>query len=908
MQSIEPGWASRFYGMPVSAEVAAATRERLTDRSIADLVDAHLAINRAYFGSVDKTLSGFVILDDEGDNYTLLDVRDGGQVWWQDHETREVSLRFDSLDDVRANRPAKQPRHRRRVTTRALCARYQWLVWLLARPLARDGKPIQSIDYLVRNGIGRFRYVFSRSEDVDRAFTAELRELADDPHLAIYWLLHTTVLADHERRQRVLIAVGASDHPLLRAFILRLGQLPVGGDLPVVAEFRARRALAQTYGPFEVQPEQMPAVCLRALELAPATLSLGNALQVVGGLVTGGLDTQTVQSTLARIPETTPGTALIAAMLEKRAKLGSSSHADVLARSLATCDDPWWAQLEALWHVHELAYDGPALVTATRRILVHDRFHRRALQMAMRAAQIAGEPIDAIYNDLGIADALLGPYGKLVEQPAAWQDIVAVLPLPHLRRALAWRVLQRVDLNKPPASLALWAAGEVLGTTDPQRAALVADAFARLEPPTQAQVMEGASAAIDGADHPLVGVLLAFLDGTEPDDTDYAALFQLRRAKEAALRALAPWLPEPALFDRLLTLVERPAGGSFVELFWSKLFSPFERTSFVLPRLDADQAVRVAKAMVTTQLRHPTPQARAAAGHQLFRFKHLGAEAYLIDALTDLGVRHAASRTTELEDVVANLYAAVRNLGTDAARDALVERLFAERRAYWRMGNALAGVWDAALHDQIMSALADRRDARAAGCYAFVLREFVKQVPPLLDLAHLILDWQGDSDVTRGLLHYALIAGLVAALDAHDHELVRRTHDAASWIGDPPLEPDAYVRGRTWSNPLDDEAVQGKLARALAGAPEVAAPAKTPARKPATAKATPAAKPKTTAKAKPKATSKPKAKPAAKPKAKPAAKPKAKLAAKAKAKPAPKPKTKPAATPKTKPTPKKKKR
>src|SRR5688572_7966216 len=187
MAAIEVPWATRFYGMAVTPEIVAESRDRLTDSTIEDLVEAHLAINYAYFGAIDKTLSGFVILDDEGDDCLLLDLRDGDQVWWQDHETRELSLRYDSLADliavraapederdaVEAKRRAKQPRSLRAVTTPALCARYQWLVWQLARHLERDDRPTQTTDYLVRNGIGRFRYVFPRKEVLDTAFAAE---------------------------------------------------------------------------------------------------------------------------------------------------------------------------------------------------------------------------------------------------------------------------------------------------------------------------------------------------------------------------------------------------------------------------------------------------------------------------------------------------------------------------------------------------------------------------------------------------------------------------------------------------------------------------------------------------------------------------------------------------------------
>ena len=301
MQAIEPTWATRFYGMPVTPEIAAAAHEHLTDPEIVDLVDAHLGINYGYFGAIDKTLAGFVVLDDTGDDFTLLDLRDGGQVWWQDHETRELALHYDTLADLVAThdelaradadadrdaiaerRRPTQARASRAVTTPALCARYQWLVWFYARPLEQRGVPVQSIDYLVRSGIGRFRQTWARRDVQDAAFEAELGELKRDPHLAIYWLLHATALADRERVARVVAEGGSTE--LVRAFAARLGTLPLWGDVPIVPEFRARRALAATYGAFELAAEEVSVACLRALEISPATSSLLHALQVIAGL------------------------------------------------------------------------------------------------------------------------------------------------------------------------------------------------------------------------------------------------------------------------------------------------------------------------------------------------------------------------------------------------------------------------------------------------------------------------------------------------------------------------------------------------------------------------------------------------------------------------------------------------
>ena len=863
---MDPGWASRFYGVTVTKEVAAAAKEHLTDASIEDLVDAHLAINEAYFGGIDKTLSGFVVLDDQGDDYTLIDLRDSGQIWWQDHETRDVVVRYDKLADLVAVRGAseskrnavdekrrvKQPKSKKRVSTAALCARYQWLVWLLARPLMRDGVATQSTDYLVRNGIGRLRYVFPRREVLDETLERELPLLANDPHLAIYWLLHTMALVDDERRAQVVDAIGRTKHPLLAAFVARLGSLPLAGDVPIIPDFRARRALAITYGAFELAQDALAVTCLRALEIAPATQSLAHGLQVVTALERGtiasrgfaaarstpagsaeSIDDAAVEAALSRIPDSTPGTELLGAALDKRRKATSSKHADMLAQQLATSDDPWWTRLEALWHTHELSYDGAALVDATRRILHHDRYHRRALQMAMRASQIANLPIDRIFADLAIADGALEPFSALIEKPEQWQSIVAGVAEVANRRGLAWRVLQRVELNKPPAGLAAWAAGEVLASKDPERVAIVGEAFAKLDAQTQTAVIEAAGKAIDRPDHPLVAVLFACLDGPEPGEHDYAAQFQLKRGKEAALRALAPWFHHAQVFDAVMKLVDKPAGGSVVDLIWGKLFSPFEKDSYVLPKLDDAQAVRVARGMIKTLRSHPNIHARNSAGHQLYRFDHRGAEAFLIDALTDYGVRYAAvkepggaeldhgkTENDQLEDVVANLYAAVRNMKTPGSRTALAERLFAERRAYWRMGNAIGDIWDRELHEQIMGLLAERKDPRAAGCYAFALREFVRQGPPLVELARLIIEWQGDNEIARRFLHYALVVGMIAALDGREYEVVRRTHDAASWIAEPPLEPDDYARGRGWKNPIDDEATKARLDHVLSGEAE----------------------------------------------------------------------------------------
>ena len=195
----------------------------------------------------------------------------------------------------------------------------------------------------------------------------------------------------------------------------------------------------------------------------------------------------------------------------------------------------------------------------------------------MRGAQIAGRPIDEIEDDLDVADGVLGPYTRLVEVPDKWQETVASLIDPATLRGLAWRVLQRAEVNRPSAPLAAWAAGLVLASNDPTREAVVGTAFAQLDPATQNGVVQAAAEAIDRPDHPLAGVLLACLDGPEPAENDYAAQFAQKSGKEAAIKALAPWFHLPPLFDKLMKLLERPAPASVIDVAFGKLFSPFEK-------------------------------------------------------------------------------------------------------------------------------------------------------------------------------------------------------------------------------------------------------------------------------------------------------------------------------------------
>ncbi len=404
---------SRFYGLPITPRMIDASEERLTGPYDGDLVHAHLSANYSYFGAIDKTLAGFFVLDDEGDNYTLLDVRGDGRVWWQDHETRELYDRFDSLEDwvsfkkelddgadedelrdaYRTGRPAVRQESPGVPTTETLAGRYQWLVWLLAQPLLDGaGDAIQSDEHLAGNAAGHLRAVWPTDEAAGTALLAELPYLAADPHLAVYWLLHTSLLAMDEQRARVLAAIGPEGGrpPLVEAFAAVFGTLPLDGDVPVVPGFRARRSLALLNSATE--REQWARVALLSLRIAPDVRPLTTFRLVHDGLRDGTL-TDAEVADAARDMEAASGTFALRALLDQRAGRPGSAHADEFARAVVGTGESWPAVLDAVWVVHPLIRDADALASVARFLLEKEPHHRWVLALAAQAQELAGREL-----------------------------------------------------------------------------------------------------------------------------------------------------------------------------------------------------------------------------------------------------------------------------------------------------------------------------------------------------------------------------------------------------------------------------------------------------------------------------------------------------------------------------------
>ncbi|MGW4738343.1 WGR domain-containing protein [Nocardia xishanensis] len=851
--------ASRYFGVPVPARVADAIDNRLLEYWVGDrgpLVDAHLAINYPYFGAIDKSLSGFVVIDDEGDDYTLLDLRGSGRVWWQSHETRELELWFDSLDDWLAYRDeleraeANDEDERSRFDIRdsfrppspaadsepapasaELAERYQWLMWLLAQPLLRDGKAMQSADDLASNAAGHFTHLWSDT-GARKVFEVELPLLHRDPHLAIYWLLHTAVLAQEDDRTRVLAEIGrAEERPdLLNAFAEVFGPLSIDGDVASVPEFRVRRSLIQQY--LAVDEEARVSAALTAMEMAPEHLPLGRATWIVHGLDTGTLSAEQVSAALDRMPVTT-GTALLRAEADRRAGRDHSPAADTLVRLLPASTCTWSIRGWALSVATPLVRDGAALAAAAADLLGKDPYSRPCLTALRRAHELcATEPVlTRAELDLRWADAQTSS-AYLERLRAAGDDHAAVLAEienAELSELVAQRVLLRADIDESPAEVIEWALGAMLGSAHPDRAALAATGIQHLPAEVRTRVVKGLR--VDSPDSAFVRVLLRLLEHTpEPDASDILAEMHNDELKKAVCLVLRPVAHHPPVFDELLRLAALPAPASTVEALWQQLFDSSEKQS-VLRRASPEQAVRAAAAMIDTIVTHPGISARNAAGHQLYRFRHPGAQDFLIAALDDYGRRYADSDPVQstvlshgqtvddqLEDVVANLYSAVRNLDSEVARTALIERLFTERRSIWRMGNALGEIFSATVHRDVMRRLRDRRDYRAAAHYANALADHVGQRWPRVELLREISAWATPPDETEHrVFKYALGVGIVAALEADEYDLVRTAYAGWESIAADAVEPDSLARGRRWTDPLTSDDMQARLADVLSG-------------------------------------------------------------------------------------------
>ncbi|MFI6598672.1 WGR domain-containing protein [Nonomuraea sp. NPDC050536] len=559
-------------------------------------------------------------------------------MWWQDHDTREFYVHFDSLDDWRAFkeevgkggdenelrdafRTEERPAARcgEAPGTPALATRYQWLVWLLAQPLLDDrGRATQDDDELARSAIGHFRAAWPTDEAAEKSLLAELPLLAGDPHLAIYWLLHTSLLAMEPQRARVLAAIEQAPcrTPLVDAFAAAFGSLPLDGDVTIVPGFRKRRSLALLYIGDDAPETERARTALVSMEVEPRARSLTKFVLVCDGLEGGTLTDAEVAAAATRM-DAAPGSAALRALLDRRAGREASRHADEFARTATTTGETWPWVLGALWPVHSLVRDLDALETVIGFLLDRDPYHRRVLTMLRHAQGLAGReflmPADELERALALAEASTPILEDLAATPEDHSAIIARIADPALARVVARRVLHRADVDEYAVEVSSWAIRAVLAGDDPDRGELVARGFEALPFQSHQQVLADVAGEITSPGHPLVRVMLRVLEHTaEPDDADFMATYTVKQMNKAIFTALAPFAHEPEIFDELMPMAELPTDHMTTDSLWSELFNPFSKETYVLPRLSDEQAVRVARALIATRLTHPVILARNA--------------------------------------------------------------------------------------------------------------------------------------------------------------------------------------------------------------------------------------------------------------------------------------------------------
>lgn len=239
----------RFYSLEIPAILPDICSEQQIPNLEADnLFAAHLHINNALFGALDKTLSGFVILEVAGNDYYLFDARDSGWVYCMSHIDRRITPCFESLEAYRAFRQqgsghpvlTHEPESKRAVSTLELAERHQWTVWFFGRmpgkteEAAFEERWMALADNWFANATGGI-------DNIQPMFDEEKAFLKEDVQLAVWWLLVATVLADEDLINEV-VQLGPNDNELFQHFAQALTPLGLHGNLTELPEFKKRRA------------------------------------------------------------------------------------------------------------------------------------------------------------------------------------------------------------------------------------------------------------------------------------------------------------------------------------------------------------------------------------------------------------------------------------------------------------------------------------------------------------------------------------------------------------------------------------------------------------------------------------------------------------------------------------------
>ena len=841
--------------MPISDEIAAARDEGLTDIETPDLFAAHLGRNYGYFGALDKTLSGFVLLDNTGDDAWLLDLRDTGAVYFQDHEERDFTVRFASLADYVAWKAetaqarekdedtdeiderwqiSEAPAATKTPTTPELAKRLQWAVWFCAaatRDLGTD-----NVNTETKNGIGWF--LGQIGPDPRARFMAERAHLAGDPALSCSWLLAAAAFADESLIADV-IAAAPKGVELVEHFAQAVRALGPSGTLDVLPVFAMRRARlileCAAMGGFRDKDPASVELAARAIRAAPGDRPL-YATRVAAGLVAelGGAEPLMV---LAVELAAHPTGGLLHGLLDAVAGIKSPA-VDQALQWVSDSAQPLDERSALMARLAPVVRDQRLLRRAAQALLDVDPYHFGALTAAAAAARtLKDADAPALEQRLAAITEirpLLMPCAKGAPKDGLPAALKAVRALgPDQRILVSKRVLSSPTVFVPTLvndALAWSLATPYEGRAEDWRRALGVLGYGGAESAIKAmQEQAGAPNAEVQRD------LEAVLASPVPMPEDVAPFLQ-KSAREKIVQGVSQWLLKAPGASSIEGLLQRLATGDpgTKKAIIDSALNPHNE-AYVLPKMTDEQALEAARVLVDIRRRGSAPDIHLynSAGHQLSRFKHPGAEEYLIQEL----------RAEPDKELAANLYSTLINLKSERTLSVLIERLGEERRWFWRMADAVSDCWSSELEEKILSNLRERLAKGylsgailIASRYAATLVEHVKKVPPLLRLGELCSTISPESATDRGYLCYVLLeAGRAALLENRTTE-ARKYIDAAEQLGvEPESDYHRLDRSKPWENPFQtnaelkvllDDLRSGKLDQARAQLEEKAEKAK----------------------------------------------------------------------------------
>ncbi|MEG2805347.1 hypothetical protein [Stenotrophomonas sp.] len=815
---------SRFYALPVTTALADAIDTDFAQAHLDDLVHAHLSGNPLYFGGIDKTLSGFVVLDDIGDNYTLLDLRGDGTVWWQDHETRQVEPRFANLDDYLAFRArlaededeaallaeyaCRQPI--KPGSTAALLARYQWLMHALALPTRdREGHALHSGEELAVDAYGRLIGLFPQDGDDQRCFRKELPQLAADPHLALYWLLHASLLGQDKRLASVLAAIDGTTVPLLQAFVAVFGAMADDADIAVVPEFRHRRARLMMMAQYDTGAPLRER--LRMLAVSPHTVGMPLVDELTLALEQDpdALDAVAALQAVDAIQDATaPSVWALRAYLQHHLGQPAGDAADQATRLLASGAHPPLGVVQLLYPIAQQIHDGTALLAVVTPLLAWDDLMTRVLDLVERAQQLTHIEllsVEALAERRHLAEDLL----TIWDAPGFAAGVAAAAPA--TREAMAIRLARRPILADTDEDRE-WAIGFLAAGTLPNRGALLQRALPQLSAQMQRHLLPAICASVTDPGDGLVPMLLALL-GEQPPAGDISAEMDADARADAILKGLAAHWGDPRLFEPLMTmLTDAPINSVLVDRL-----GPLTDTLQAV--LDTSQRQRLFHWAV----------ARVAAREDDYWSPRVLERLNSVDLVpslcTTLEARSQALATLRPADdkLLSSLY---DSLGDIAKHDPptaayLVDRLWKEqaypRGLYW----ALYMCRSPELHTRVMAQLQQRPSVAAAAVYCVSIHSWDKYPDRALDVADQVLAWPMPQQAeARAWYKYLMLLGTAAALPRQEPERVRAFHQRASEIEEVAREPGA--RSEQEFDPFRDEVQREALQDVLDGKAEKA--------------------------------------------------------------------------------------